>query len=138
MATFPTNVNLNDLIPVAKPDAFNVEFQAGTPYPDPNSPGFVVRDTSACYRVPNVGGVLLLAGDYSLNGSDSGFTLIANSATPITFTLPASIPVLAPGEGIWTVKIINIGLGEVTLDVNGATLDGLTPASPYTGYVLEQ
>src|ERR1051325_3057432 len=105
----PTNVNLNDLIPPPKPDAYNVEFQAGVPYPDPNEPGKFVRDTSSCYRFPQVGGAIVLTADYQLGASDCGRIFIANSSSAITLTLPPLAPVLFLPQGIWRIKLKNFG-----------------------------
>jgi len=113
----PTNINLNDTNPPEKPDAFNVEWQAGAQYTDPNT-GLPVRDASACYRVPQVGGVFVITDDYDLGDVDSGWTFICDSPTPFKITFPPAPPVLkSPANGLWNVKILNIGLGEVTLDL---------------------
>lgn len=128
----PTNINLNDTVPPPKPDAFNAEVQAGAPYPDPNVPGAVVRDASLCYRTPQVGGVLVLTDIYDLGGPDAGFTFVCNSASPFTVTHPAVIPVLPNPQGIWNFKLINLGAGTVTLDLNGLNLDGSGTNPTYT------
>ncbi len=121
----PTNVIFSDFLPASKPDAINVEWQGDVPVPDPNSPGNLVRNVSACYRVPQVGGVFIVTADYQLSDVDSGFTFICNSPTPITVTLPASIPVLPLGEGVWNVKLKNLGTGSVSLAPSvGLLLDG--------------
>lgn len=124
MSGSPTNVNLNDTVPVSKPDAFNVEWQAGPAYPDPNSPGDWVRDTSACYRTPSVGGVVVLTADYQLSDVDSGWTFVCNSSSAITLTMPIAIPILPNPEGVWNIRIENKGAGVVTVDPNGLNLDG--------------
>jgi hypothetical protein len=122
----PTEVNLNSVTPPAVPDAINVFWQAGAAYPDPNDPTKLVRDTSAFYFPAPVGGDVILAADYQMSAVDSGFTFIANSATPITITLPPAPPTLNPGEGVWYVKIKNFGSGVLTVDPNGMNLDGTT------------
>jgi hypothetical protein len=123
MSTTPTNVNFDDLQPPAKPDSFNIEWQADTPVPDPNSPGDYVRNVSACYQTPPVGGDIVLTADYDLGGPDTGLTFICNSATPITIKLPPAIPQLPNPQGVWRVKIKNVGAGLVTVDPNGLNLD---------------
>lgn len=120
----PTNVNFDDLIPQPKPDTFNIEWQGSTAVADLNSPGQQVRDVSGCYRVPQVGGVLVLTADYQVSVTDSGLLLVANSASPLTFTMPAIIPSLKTGQGVWNVSIKNIGTGALTVDPNGLNLDG--------------
>ena len=123
MSSFPTNVNFSDSSPPAKPDAINVEWQADVPVQDPNSPGNWVRNESACYRVPQVGGVYVVTANYQLSDVDSGFTFVANSSTPIVFTLPLTVPILSPGQGVWNVKVINLGTGAVTIAPNGRLLN---------------
>jgi hypothetical protein len=120
----PTNLNLNDAVPPAPPGAVNIGFQAGLPYPDPNDATQLVRDADGYYFPAPVGGDLILTDDYQLSDVDSGFTIIANSATPITITFPPAPPSLNSGQGVWRVKIKNFGSGLVTIDPNGPNLDG--------------
>lgn len=121
----PTNINFDDLLPLPKPDAFNVEWQATAPVPDPNSPGNVLRELSGCYRVPPIGGAFIVADDYDVSITDSGNFLICNAASPFTLTLPAVIPAFTyAAQGVWWVIIRNLGAGAVTLDPNGQNLDG--------------
>ncbi len=127
MSTFPTNINLSDALPPAKPDSLNVEWQGDAPVPDPNSPGTYVRNASACYRYPKVGGIQVITDDYQFSGQDSGFTFIVNSSSPVTLTMPIAPPSFtSPAEGVWFIKIKNIGTGVVTLDPNGMNVDGST------------
>jgi hypothetical protein len=124
MSTFPTNLNFSDTTPPAKPDAYLAEFQADAAVPDPNSPGHYVRNGSMSYRTPHVGGAFVLTDNYDLGGPDAGWTFVCNSASPFTVTHPAAIPVLPNPEGLWNFRIINLGAGTVTLDLNGLNLDG--------------
>jgi hypothetical protein len=127
MATFPTNINLSDTTPPAKPDALNVEWQGDVPVPDPNSPGTYVRNASACYRYPKVGGIQVVIDDYQFSEVDSGFTFIINSSSAVTLTMPAAPPMFtSPAEGVWFIKIKNIGTGTLTLDPNGMNVDAST------------
>jgi hypothetical protein len=129
MSGSPTNVNLNDTVPAPKPDSANVEWQAGNAYPDPNSPGQYIRDTSACYRFPPVGGVFVIddtiVSPYQLSINDSGQTLVVNTTGAITLQLPSAIPSFKYlAQGVWNVKIKVIGSGTVTIDPNGLNCDG--------------
>ena len=113
----PTNINFDDLLPLPKPDAFNVEWQATAPVPDPNSPGNVLRELSGCYRVPPIGGAFIVADDYDVSITDSGNFLICNAASPFTLTLPAVIPAFTyAAQGVWWVIIRNLGAGAVIRD----------------------
>ncbi len=135
----PTNVNLNGTTPSAPPDAVNVGFQGGTPYPDPNDPTgeTQVRDVTAYLYPPQVGGVIVISDDYQLGGPDSGRTFVCDSATRFNVIMPASPPVLQRGQGVWRVRIVNLGAGAVTLDLNGLTLD-ITSSSPLSNPILQQ
>lgn len=133
----PTNINLNDTNPPAPPDAINIDFQVGASTIDPSDPTKLLRDTSGFYYPPQVGGVLLITEDYELGGPDSGWTFVCDSATPFTISMPPSPPVLQNGQGIWRVRIVNLGVGAVTLNLNGLTLD-ITSSSPLSNPVLQQ
>jgi hypothetical protein len=106
-----------------------VEWQAGIATPDPNSPGNYVRDVSACYRYPAVGGVYVIddnvVSPYQISANDSGQILVVNTTGAITLELPDTAPAFdSPAQGVWNVEIVNIGTGAVTLDPNGLNLDG--------------
>jgi len=125
----PTNINLNDLLPPPKPDSCNAEVQAGIAYPDVNSPGNWVRDTSLCYRYPPVGGIFVIddtfVDPYQVSLSDSGQTLIVNRTSTITLQLDSAVPAFnVPAQGVWNVKIKNLGTADITIDPNGLLLDG--------------
>ena len=126
---FPTLINLNDTDPPPKPDTFNVEQQAGSASFDTAS-GQWIRPESGCYRVPHVGGVLVVTDDYDLGGPDTGWTFIVNSASAVTVKLPAAVPMLNPQEGLWRIRIKNVGAGTLTIDPNGLNFDG--SASTFT------
>jgi hypothetical protein len=120
----PTNLNLNGTTPPPPPGAVNVGTQAGLPYPDPNDPTQVVRDESDFYYPVPVGGSFVISADYQLSDVDSGYTIIANSAIPITVTMPPTAPTLQVGQGRWNVSIRNFGAGLVTVVPNGPNLEG--------------
>ncbi len=127
MSSFPTNINLSYTTPGPKPDSLNVEWQGDAPVPDPNSPGTYVRNASACYRYPKVGGIQIITDDYQFSDVDSGFTFLIDSASAVTLTMPAAPPSFAsPAEGVWNIKVKNINTGVVTVDPNGVNFDGST------------
>ncbi len=129
MSGSPTNIDLQDSIPSPKPDSCNVEWQAGVAVPDPSSPGNFVREVSACYRYPAVGGAFVIddtafVSPYLLSSNDSGQILVVNAAAAFTLQLPATAPSFSsPAQGAWNVTIINIG-ATVTLDRNTRNIDG--------------
>jgi len=127
----PTNVIFSDSLPPAKPDSANIEWQGDLPVPDPNSPGNLVRDVSGCYRFPQVGGVFVIddnvASPYDVSLLDSGQLLVVNTTGAVTLKLPSAVPYFPYlAQGVWHVKIKNIGTGTVTIDPNGIALDGST------------
>jgi hypothetical protein len=107
-----------------------VEWQAGIATPDPNSPGNYVRDVSACYRYPAVGGVYVIddttfVSPYLLSETDSGQILVVNAVAAFTVKVQNPAPFFeSPAQGVWNVTIINIGAPTVTLDRNSLTIDG--------------
>lgn len=70
-------------------------------------------------NVPNTGNVSIKTTSYTLTAADCGTMVVANSSSPITFTLPASPPFAQ-----WQVVLVNIGSGVLTVDPNGLDLDG--------------
>lgn len=130
----PTNVDFKDDTPSPKPDSCNVEWQGGPAVFDSTS-GQWIRDVSACYRYPQVGGVFVIDDNavdpYNISATDSGQILVVNRTTSITLLLSAVAPFFdSPAQGVWNVEIVNIGAGVVTLDPNGLNLD--TAASTVT------
>src|SRR5262249_34979799 len=68
----------------------------------------------------------LLASDYQFSDVDSGRVFIANSSSPLIFTLSNPAPTLLSPQGIWWIRIKNLGTGDLTIDPNGLNLDGLS------------
>ena len=67
-----------------------------------------------------IGGVnVQTSGPYTILPGDNGKDVVANSASAISFLLPAS-----PPSATFTVFIENINTGALTVDRNGLTIDG--------------
>lgn len=106
--------NLNSTLPAAPVGYANASIQADVPWAnDPNA------NRNISFYMPNVGGVSIKTGSYTLVAADCGKLISANSASSLTFTLPASSPF-----ALWKVLIQNVGAGVLTVSRNGLNIDG--------------
>lgn len=117
---------LNGATPAAPPGYQNARWQQGSSLgPDPTYG--VPQIPDSCY-VPNAGIAVVKTANYTLSIADLGKLIIANSASPITFTLPNPVPLNALSspttETRWTVRVANIGTGTLTLAHNSLQIDG--------------
>lgn len=111
-------IALNATTP-APPDGMqNVHFRADTTHL-----GTSIDPEPVSAYAPNTGGAVIKTADYVLTAADCGKLIVANSASAITFTLPAAIPFPQ-----WEVRIANIGAGALSIAPGSLTLDGADSA----------
>lgn len=151
----PTEVNLNATVPAAPAGETNVEWQAGSPYPDPNFPEKFVRDTSA--YMPNLvgdsgsggtsgavpapaagdaaaGKFLKADGTWEVAATpaeiqEESFVYAADTGTANAYAITLSpAPTLIAGSLV-VVKIANANTGASTLAVNGGAATGIVKES---------
>lgn len=83
------------------------------------------------------GGSSVKTANYTAVSADSGLTIVFNSATAVTLTLPSPTP-----NSRWNIIAENIGAGELTINRNGLTIDGLasnlTVARYQSSYITVQ
>jgi hypothetical protein len=110
----------------------SVGFSPSTPAADSGFQNAVPRSDGGTplqrvsMEVPNTGGAAVKTANYTAVAGDCGKTLVFNSASALTLTLPASIP-LGPGSATftqWNIEVQNIGAGALTVSPNGLDLDG--------------
>lgn len=116
-------INLNGTTPAPASGFQLAQWQRmSTPSGTDPTTGNPYFDTSA--EVPSTGGASVQTANYTLQSSDCGKLIVANSASAITFTLPATIPFAQ-----WQAEIANIGTGTLSVLPGGSLdLDGSTAA----------
>jgi hypothetical protein len=67
----------------------------------------------------SIGGVAVKTANYTAVSGENGTEIVFNSASALTFTLPAS-----PPSATWTVFFQNIGAGTLTVSPNSLNIDG--------------
>lgn len=70
--------------------------------------------------VSGIGNVNSQTGDYAPLVGDSGKLIVMNKASAVALTMPASPPAAS-----WFILVQNIGAGDLTINRNGLTIDGV-------------
>jgi hypothetical protein len=101
-------VNFNDSTPAAAAGGVNVKWQQDG---SGNVSAYVVAGGAS--------GVLKKTTNYNAAAGDAGYLVSFNDASAVSYTLLAT-----PSSATWVVDVENIGAGVLTVNPNGANLDG--------------
>jgi hypothetical protein len=114
----PTEIHLNATTPAAPAGKMNAQFQAGSPYPDPNNTSLLVRDVTA--NLPNIGGVDPRSRtSETVHLASQGMLVTLTNASAVAVTLDS-----AAGAGFFC-AVQNLGVGTATLTPSSGTINGV-------------